>query len=173
MKRHIGGVLAVLALFVALGGSALAARHYLITNTHQIKPSVLRALKGKVGPPGPAGAPGPAGPSNLSALVSVDGPVIELAPSSVGGQEVTCPAGGHAISGGGDGSIAGIGASEMNTAHTGWFIVVTNLTSATIHIHAEAECANAGSAVAASVTHGHSMRQVIAEQTAELAASRR
>ena len=36
--------IATLALFFALGGTAIAARHYLVTSTSQIKPSVLSAL---------------------------------------------------------------------------------------------------------------------------------
>ncbi len=68
-------VLSALALFFALGGTALAAKHYLITSASQIKPSVLHKLHGNAGargaagpqgPPGsqgPAGSPGPPGPS--------------------------------------------------------------------------------------------------------------
>ena len=55
---------ATLALVFAMSGGALAASHYLITSTKQIKPSVLSSLKGKgglVGPAGPAGTAGPAG----------------------------------------------------------------------------------------------------------------
>jgi hypothetical protein len=37
-------ILACAALVVALGGTAIAASHYIITSTSQIKPSVLRAL---------------------------------------------------------------------------------------------------------------------------------
>ena len=63
------GIVAAIALFFALGGTALATSHYLITSTSQIKPSVLKALHGKVGAKGPAGrtgangAPGQAGPA--------------------------------------------------------------------------------------------------------------
>src|SRR4051794_18766139 len=54
-------VVATLALVFALGGSALAARHYLLTSTKQIKPSVLKKLRGAQGVPGAAGAAGSAG----------------------------------------------------------------------------------------------------------------
>lgn len=49
MKRHTSSIIAGIALFVALGGSAVAANHYLITRKSQIKPSVLRALQGPAG----------------------------------------------------------------------------------------------------------------------------
>jgi hypothetical protein len=52
-----------LALFFSMSGGALAAGHYLITSTKQIKPSVLSSLKGKAGPAGANGAAGPAGPA--------------------------------------------------------------------------------------------------------------
>src|SRR3954469_5025337 len=51
---------AVLALVVALGGTAVAAKKYVITKTTQISPNVLAQLR-KAGPPGPAGLPGPGG----------------------------------------------------------------------------------------------------------------
>jgi len=40
-------VVACLALFVASTGTSIAASHYLITSTKQIKPSVLKSLKGR------------------------------------------------------------------------------------------------------------------------------
>lgn len=64
-------IVACLALFVALGGTGLAATHYLITSTGQIKPSVLKQLRGPTvsfaqdgpqGATGPSGAPGLPGP---------------------------------------------------------------------------------------------------------------
>ena len=54
-------VIASAALFFALGGTAIAAHHYLITKPGQIKPSVLAKLKGKSGPRVPTGAGGAAG----------------------------------------------------------------------------------------------------------------
>jgi hypothetical protein len=56
--------MAALALFLAVGGIAVAAKHYLVTSTTQIKPSVLKALQGAHGPrgaQGPRGAPGSQG----------------------------------------------------------------------------------------------------------------
>ncbi|MFL5831119.1 MAG: hypothetical protein ACJ76X_14490 [Solirubrobacteraceae bacterium] len=62
-RRHAGyaEVAATLALVLAMGGGALAAGHYLITSSKQIKPSVLRHLRGARGPRGAVGPKGPAG----------------------------------------------------------------------------------------------------------------
>lgn len=57
-------LIAVLALVLAMSGGALAAKKYLITSTSQIKPSVLKQLKGMTGAtgaPGTSGAQGSAG----------------------------------------------------------------------------------------------------------------
>lgn len=176
--------LSALALFFALGGTAIAAHHYLITSTSQIKPSVLKKLKGNTGQngvqgpqgtPGPAGVPGPAGPSNLSALTTVIGPTVEVPVGEVGGAEAVCPAGSRAVSGGGYGGIAGIAASEMETTHQSWFIVIANQTLITVKIHASVECAGAGQAVAARAPHPTHARfnRVVAQLTAEAAARNR
>jgi hypothetical protein len=65
IRRHLNyaNVVATFALVFAMSGGALAASHYLITSTKQIKPSVLKSLAGKAGPAGPAGANGAAGPA--------------------------------------------------------------------------------------------------------------
>jgi hypothetical protein len=74
VRRHLtyANVTATLALIFAMGGSAIAARHFLITSTKQIKPSVLRSIEahatGAPGAPGAPGAAGREGPAGLSAL---------------------------------------------------------------------------------------------------------
>jgi len=63
-----GTIIAILALVLALGGTAVAAKRYLITNSKQIAPKALQeiaAMAAKEAPassPGATGTPGPAGP---------------------------------------------------------------------------------------------------------------
>jgi hypothetical protein len=171
--------IAVLALFVGLGGTAIAARHYRITSTRQIKPSVLRHLHGVRGPQGPAGAQGPqgpqgaqgvAGPSNLSQATVVGSSTVYVPSEEVASAVAYCPAGSKAISGGGSGGIAGIGASETPPGREGWYIIVVNETLITVKIDAEAVCAGSGQAVAASVRRQRRARtdRWVAERVATL-----
>lgn len=53
--------IAWLALFVALTGTSMAASHYVVSSTKQIKPSVIKKLRGNRGPAGARGAEGPVG----------------------------------------------------------------------------------------------------------------
>jgi hypothetical protein len=64
-------IVAIVALVVALGGTAVAAKHYLITSTKQIKPSVLKRLRGDRGP---QGSPGPRGPAGATGAQGPAGP---------------------------------------------------------------------------------------------------
>jgi hypothetical protein len=66
-------VVACLALFVASTGTSIAAKHYLITSTKQIKPSVLKKLKGNRGPRGYHGADGSLGPRGLQGAQGLQG----------------------------------------------------------------------------------------------------
>ena len=86
---------------------------------------------------------------SLSALTTVTGPTEEVPAGKVGGAEAVCPAGSRAVSGGGFGSIVGIAASEMETSHTSWFIVISNSTGITLKIHATVDWADRESSEAA------------------------
>jgi len=144
------GVIATLALVLALGGSALAAKHYIITSTGQIKPNVIKKLRGRRGAPGPQG---PAGPSILSTLVTVNGPKVSVPAHEAGSSIATCPAGAHAVSGGGSaitGQGNGLAASEMSADHGDWFTVVGNTSSIAGETQAVVYCSTAGQAVASS-----------------------
>lgn len=127
-KASPGTILAGLALFFALGGTALAAHHYLITSASQIKPSVLKALRGRTGgtgPAGPQGASGPAGPQGAVGSTGPQGPPgpvntstlteafgadnvmptktekgIESGIEGIEGSFAVCPPGQHVVSGG-------------------------------------------------------------------------
>src|SRR3954453_9025188 len=74
-----GLAIAVVALFIALGGTAFGA-HFLITSTSQIKPSVLKKLRAKRGPAGvkratgASGPAGPAGPQGKEGATGKEGP---------------------------------------------------------------------------------------------------
>jgi hypothetical protein len=81
---------ALLALFIALGGSAVAASRYLINSTGQINPKVLKKLKGEVGLEGTkglAGAPGLAGAKGDPGPKGETGPEGKAGPKGEKGAE--------------------------------------------------------------------------------------
>lgn len=78
-RMTYANLIATLALFVAIGGTAVAADKYLLTSTKQISPSVRKALKGAKGPKGAMGARGPqgvagaAGPAGAAGAAGANG----------------------------------------------------------------------------------------------------
>jgi hypothetical protein len=88
-KPSPSSVVAVVALFFALGGSAIAARHYLITSTSQIKPSVLKKLRGKAGLAGARGLQGSGGPQGPQGATGPQGPQGGTGPQGPGATTFT------------------------------------------------------------------------------------
>ncbi len=85
MRRHLSyaNVAATLALIFSMTGGALAAKHYLISSTKQISPSVLRRLRGARGPKGATGATGPTGATGATGAAGHDGKEGPQGPSEV------------------------------------------------------------------------------------------
>ncbi len=78
-------VTSTLALFLTLaGGTAFAARHYLLSSTAQIKPSLLHKLRGRSGPTGPKGDPGAVGATGARGPSGPAGPVGPAGPAGPG-----------------------------------------------------------------------------------------
>lgn len=65
-------LIATAALFFSLGGTGIAAGHYLITSVSQIKPSVRHALTGRQGAPGATGAQGAIGATGPIGAINWD-----------------------------------------------------------------------------------------------------
>jgi len=76
VRRHLSysNVAATMALVLAMGGSAVAASHYLLNSLKQINPKVEKALKGKTGAAGPAGKEGPQGKEGTAGKEGKAGP---------------------------------------------------------------------------------------------------
>src|SRR5256885_195574 len=94
-----------LALFFAMTGGALAAKHYLINSTKQINPKVLKKLKGRTGrtgatgKEGPAGREGPAGPIGKEGRAGPRGPVGKEGKDGEPGPFITTLASGKTLTG--------------------------------------------------------------------------
>jgi hypothetical protein len=100
-------VIACLALFVASTGTSIAAKHYLITSTKQIKPSVLTKLKGAKGPMGATGAQGIAG---IAGAAGARGPTGAAGARGAAGEKGAAGAQGPAGAAGAQGPAGAAGA---------------------------------------------------------------
>jgi hypothetical protein len=67
-------VVAIVALLFATGGSAVAAKRYLITSKSQVSPKVLKQLKGAKGAKGVTGPAGPQGAQGAAGAAGATGP---------------------------------------------------------------------------------------------------
>ena len=131
MRRPSPAMLvALLALFVALGGTAMANKG-LVTGAQikdhsiglvDLSPAAVAKLHGRQGPVGPAG---PAG-TNASILrkLTFEHAVATLGAGTIGNATATCPAGSAIISGGASTTGLALWASEpiaVGSSSSGWF----------------------------------------------------
>ena len=136
--------IALLALFVALGGSAFAATHYLITSTHQIKPSVLSQLRGNRGPRGFGGANGRNGANGVVPQIrDIDSEILTLQPGQDTFQvdpdnfQANCPAG-YTVLGTGfnTGGVGTVGFVQSFGFFVGGFFVNNAVIATFVHLQA-------------------------------------
>ena len=153
-NRPSGALLvALVALFVALGGTALASG-WVITRIGQIKPSVRHQLRGNVGPQGlqgPAGPTGASGPAGIPGVVEVESAMVTLTSGGVNGAYAPCPAGDVALGGGWDGGttppvLATVAYNYPIGNNTAWDVTMAdNQSGNTSTFAAVVECTPAGS----------------------------
>ena len=186
-------VIALLALFFALGGTAIAAKHYLITSASQIKPSVLNQLQGKTGPPGPAGANGsngangtqgpqgpqgangPPGPTTLSAITEHEGPTEgyvsnpEFAGDYFAVSVALCGAGEKVVSGTEGFDVAPTAlAAYRGEGGTSFIVAAAKEENVAGSVFARAFCAKSGSAVTPGARVAPSKALVMSQVVAQL-----
>lgn len=181
--RRPGGAtpIALLALFLALGGTSYAAvkitgkdiKNSSITGKDIRNKSLTpRDFKGSIR--GAQGPQGPPGPSVLGQLTVVDSAPVSFGPGDVAlGAIAFCPAGQRVVSGGGltvtDEQLA---ASKATEGRSGWYVIGVDLyDDGGEYVQAQALCAPAGSAIAA--TNRSRVREQVARLTAKVKAERR
>jgi hypothetical protein len=169
-ETRVANVLALLALFIALGGTSYAALTLPKNSvgSHQIKPravtlskistSARKSLKGKTGPRGPVGLTGPAGPTGLTGptgMTGARGPVnvvlrigaaSAVASNASATASVDCDAGEMATGGGFFSQIdVQVVASRpvpltAGARATGWQATVRNTSGSSASVGAYAMC---------------------------------
>jgi hypothetical protein len=154
--------MATIAVFLSLGGSALAAKHYLITSTSQISPKVLKKLNGATGPKGATGPIGPAGATGVPGATGAAGATgatgmsgYEVVAGNIGSgsgsgfniadSTASCPAGKKVVGGGfnttgNNADVCTVYSEPFGT--TGWTVRTTKLTISAYSLQARAICVN-------------------------------
>lgn len=151
-RHHIG----VLALFIALSGTAYAAT--LPTNSvggAQLKKNAVTSPKvknrsllardfargqlprGARGPAGPRGAQGPAGPAGPAGAAGATNATVRVGTEVAGISTASCLAGERAVGGGGtatgaDGALWDSGPTQLAGTPTSWEARAIDVTTATI-----------------------------------------
>lgn len=133
-------MVAALALLTVCAGAGFGGR-YLITNIKQIKPSVVKQIRGTrsgasgapgaggtqgpMGPMGPTGPQGPMGPSgDAHSVVATN--VVTTNPNANTGDVVNCPAGSVVRGGGFSVSNVSYNAYADQPSGNGWYVAVAN-----------------------------------------------
>jgi hypothetical protein len=119
-------IIACLALFVALGGTAVAASRYLITSTSQIKPSVRSAL-------------GSSGPDD-----NINSEEVSIQPGTVRAALANCPTSEHIVTGGYSAELApgALVLKDDPRGSHGWTVLIDNRhATAVSKVRAQALCA--------------------------------
>ena len=161
-KPQPATVISLLALFVALSGTAVA-NNGLILGTQikshtiaasKLTPTAVKFLKGQRGVPGqpgpagndgadgaigPQGPAGPAGGFNPASVQYISSPVVSIGPGSVGGATASCPSGTTTIGGGG--FTNGEALWDTRPVTGGWFAGATSYSSISSTVTAWAVCA--------------------------------
>lgn len=136
-RKYSVGVAAIVA-FSLFGGGAFAASRYLITSTHQIKPSVLRQFQQRL------------------SFLDTKGKTASMCPSGsdatgqceVGSSDARCPGNSDAMGGGYDGGSnppvnATMGYDHADSDGRGWTVIMANNASISATYQATVVCLGA------------------------------
>ncbi len=102
MRKRItyANVAATMALVFSMSGGALAAKHYLVSSTKQISPTVLKKLKGSAGKTGATGATGATGSAGTPGTPGAPGAKGEIGKEGAAGPFPTTLPAGKTLTGG-------------------------------------------------------------------------